>query len=169
MRLILIITGAEGHAMAEAKKRTAAKRATKGSYDGFSEEERSAMKEHATEMKKAAKRGADADVEAEVLAKIAEFAPPDREMAERIHAIVKASAPSLTPRLWYGQPAYAKDGKVLCFFQPSGKFKTRYSTLGFNDVAELDDGTMWPTAFALTKLAPADEKKIAALVKKAAG
>lgn len=144
------------------------KKAAKKAYDGFSEDERAAMKEHAQELKKSARRGADADAEVDVLAKIAEMVEPDRVMAERIHAIVRAGAPDLVPRLWYGMPAYAKDGKVLCFFQPATKFKSRYGTLGFNDVAALDDGAMWPTAYALTKLTAAEEKKIAALIKKAA-
>jgi uncharacterized protein YdhG (YjbR/CyaY superfamily) len=102
-----------------------------------------------------------------VLAKIAEMPAPDRAMAERLHAIIKASAPVLSPRTWYGQPAYAKDGKVVCFFQPADKFDSRYATFGFNDTANLDDGTMWPTSFALTELTPNDEARIAALVKKA--
>ena len=127
------------------------------------------MKERAQELK-AARRGraGKADGESDVLAKIAEMPEPDRAMAERIHAIVKASAPDLAPKTWYGMPAYAKDGKVVCFFQSAQKFKARYATLGFNDAANLDDGTMWPTAFALTKLTAADEARIAALVKKAA-
>ena len=111
--------------------------------------------------------GAQADGESEVLSKLAEMSGPDRVMGERIHAIVKASAPSLSSRTWYGMPAYAKDGKVVCFFQPADKFKARYSTLGFNDSANLDDGAMWATSFALTELTDADEKRIAALVKKA--
>lgn len=148
-------------------KKPAKATATKGaSFEGFSAEERAAMKEHAKELKAAAQ---NADAEAEVVAKIAEMGPGDRALAEKIHAIVTKNAPSLAPRLWYGQPAYAKDGKVLCFFQPSEKFKTRYSTFGFQDVADLDDGTLWPVAFAVTKLGPAEEKKLAALVKKAAG
>lgn len=157
--------------MAEAKK--AAKRTTtkvtQGSYEGFTEEERAAMKEHAAEVKRAGKRKADEDLEPDVLAKIAEMGASDRAMAEKIHGIVKANAPSLTPRLYYGMPAYAQDGKVLCFFQPAQKFKTRYATFGFNDGADLDDGNMWPNAYALTKIGAAEEKKLAALVKKAAG
>ncbi len=132
----------------------------------WTDEERAAMVEHAKEQKKAAKRGTD-DGEGDVLAKIAEMPDADRAIAERIHAIVKAAAPGLTPRTYYGMPAYAKDGKVVCFFQPAAKFKARYSTLGFNDDAKLDDGTMWPTSWALTKLTDADAKKIEALVKKA--
>jgi uncharacterized protein YdhG (YjbR/CyaY superfamily) len=131
----------------------------------FSTEERAAMQEHVREQKRAARP--NADPEADVLAKIAEFPEPDRAMAERIHAIVKAAAPELTPRLWYGMPAYAKDGKVVCFFQNGSKFKTRYSTLGFSDKANLDDGAMWPNSYALTKLTAADEKRIGALVKQA--
>ncbi len=137
--------------------------ATTKSYDGFTDEERGAMKERAKELKAA--RG-KADDEAAVLEKIAEMSDEDRAIAERIHAIIKTNAPELSPKLWYGQPAYAKDGKVLCFFQPSDKFNTRYSTLGFNDIAALDDGVMWPTAFALTELTPAAEKQIATLIKK---
>jgi uncharacterized protein YdhG (YjbR/CyaY superfamily) len=154
--------------MAEAKKATKRTAAKSKSFDGFSDEERAAMKDHATELKKAAKRGADADLEGEVLAKIAEMEKSDRDLAEKVHAIVRASAPSLAPRLYYGMPAYAQDGKVLCFFQPAKKFKTRYATFGFNDGASLDDGSMWPTAYALTKLTATDEKKLAALVKQAA-
>jgi uncharacterized protein YdhG (YjbR/CyaY superfamily) len=141
------------------------------SYDGFTDEERDAMKERAKELKATARRGSTAkkaDGEAEVLAKIAELPEEEREMAERIHAIVKASAPSLSPKTWYGMPAYAKDGKIVCFFQSAGKFNARYATLGFNDPANLDDGSMWPTAYALTKLTTANEAKIAELVKQAA-
>jgi uncharacterized protein YdhG (YjbR/CyaY superfamily) len=138
----------------------------------FTEEERAAMKERAKEQKAAARRasgGGKDDGERDVLAKIAEMGEPDRLMAERIHALVKASAPGLTPRLWYGMPAYAKDGKVLCFFQPAEKFKARYATFGFDDTAKLDDGTMWPTTYALMELTPADEARLADLVKQAAG
>ena len=131
---------------------------------GFTAEERAAMKERARELKAEKSK---ADAESDVLAKIAEMPKADRAMAERIHAIVKASAPDLTPRTWYGMPAYAKDGKVVCFFKSASKFKSRYATFGFNDPANLDDGAMWPTSFALTKLTAADEKKIGALVKKA--
>jgi hypothetical protein len=148
-------------------KGTAAKNKTSG---GFTAEERAAMKEHAQELKTAARRGpraAKADGESDVLGKIAEMPERDRVMAERLHAIVKASAPALSPRTWYGMPAYAKNGKIVCFFQPAQKFKTRYATLGFNDVANLDEGTMWPTAYALTELTAADEARIGALVKKA--
>jgi uncharacterized protein YdhG (YjbR/CyaY superfamily) len=153
--------------MTEAGK-PAKKRATKNASAGFSAEERAAMKERAAEAK-AARGGGKVDGEQEVLAKIAEMASPDREMAERIHAIVKASAPGLVPKTWYGMPAYAKDGKVICFFQNAGKFKARYSTLGFSDEARLDDGNMWPSAFALVRLTPADEERIGALVRQAAG
>ena len=149
-------------------KATTAAEETSGS--AFTDEERAAMKERAKEVKAARRAGgAKGDDEGALLAKIAEMSGSDRVMAERIHAIVKASAPDLTPRLWYGMPGYAKDGKVLCFFQSAAKFKTRYATFGFNEIANLDDGTMWPTAFALTKLTAADEKRIGALVKKAAG
>jgi len=110
-----------------------------------------------------------ADGERDVLAKIAEMPEPDRAMAERLHAVIKASAPDLSPRTWYGMPAYAKDGKIVCFFQSAQKFKTRYATLGFSDKAKLDEGTMWPTSFALNRLTAAEEKKIGALVKKALG
>jgi uncharacterized protein YdhG (YjbR/CyaY superfamily) len=153
-------------------KKTVAGAAATGTFEGFTAEERAAMKEHAKELKTAAKRSsatAKADGEADIHAKIEEMDPDDRVIAETLHAIITANAPDLVPRLWYGMPAYAKDGRVLCFFQAAAKFKARYATLGFNDPAALDDGTMWPTAFALTELTPADEKKIAALVKKAAG
>ena len=158
--------------MAATKKTTERSMSTAKSYEGFTEDERAAMKERGQELKKAARRGsgtAGKDGESDVLAKISEMDGPDREMAERIHAIVRASAPDLTPKTWYGMPAYAKDGKVVCFFQDAKKFKARYATLGFNDAANLDDGTMWPTAFALTTLTAADEKRIGELVKKAAG
>jgi uncharacterized protein YdhG (YjbR/CyaY superfamily) len=134
-------------------------------YEGFTEEERAAMKERAKELKSAGRKGAEA--ESEVLAKIAGMPESDRVMAERIHAIVKASAPSLTPRLYYGMPAYALNGKVVCHFQPAQKFKTRYSTFAFTDAANLDKGAMFATAFGLVKLTAAEEKKIGALVKKA--
>ena len=137
---------------------------------GFTGEERAAMRERAHELKAAARRGrrADkADGESEVLAKIAEMPESDRAMAERLHAIIKASTPDLSPRTWYGMPAYAKDGSVVCFFQSGQKFKTRYATLGFSDKANLDEGAMWPTSFALKKLTAATETKIGVLVKKA--
>jgi hypothetical protein len=139
-----------------------AKKPTKST--AFSDDEKAAMKERAKEAKAAA---AGADGEADVLAKIAEMSTSDRAMAERLHAIIKASAPGLIARTWYGQPAYAKDGKVVCFFQAAKKFNTRYATLGFSDAAKLDDGTMWPTAFALMTLTAADEAMIGALVKQA--
>jgi uncharacterized protein YdhG (YjbR/CyaY superfamily) len=142
-------------------------------YEGFTAEERAAMKDHAREQKKAARRGSKADKAAEaerdLLAKIAEMDGTDRVMAERVHAVVTATAPQLAPKLWYGMPAYALDGKVVCFFQSAAKFKARYSTLGFNDPAALDDGAMWPTAFALTEVTPEVEARIAALVKRAVG
>ena len=134
----------------------------------FSDVEREAMKDLVRERKRAA-HATRADAENDVLAKIAEMAEPDRVMAERLHAIIKASAPALSPRLWYGMPAYAKDGKVLCFFQSGQKFKTRYSTLGFSDQASLDEGDIWPTGFALKKMTAAAESKIGALLKKALG
>ncbi len=136
--------------------------------DGWTDEERAAMKEHAKEFKAAAKRGAaKADGEADVLAKIAEMPASDRAMAKKIHEVVKANGPDLIPRTWYGMPAYAKDDKVLCFFQAADKFKARYATFGFNDVANLDDGSMWPTSWAMTKLTAADAQRIGDLVKKA--
>ena len=138
--------------------------ATKKRYDGFTDEERSAMRDRVEEQKIAARRE---DGENAVLEKIAEMQPKDRAMAKRLHAVIKASAPTLTPRLWYGMPAYAKDGKLICFFQSGQKFKTRYATLGFSDAAHLDEGTMWPNAYALTELTAADEARIAALLKKA--
>jgi hypothetical protein len=137
----------------------------------FTDEERAAMKERAKEMKTTARRSPRdkaAEGERDVLAKISEMEKPDREMAEKIHGIIKANAPDLMPRTWYGMPAYAKDGTIVCHFQAAQKFKTRYPTLGFSDKANLDDGTMWPVAYALTKLTKADEARIAALVKKAA-
>jgi hypothetical protein len=140
--------------------------------EGWTDAERAAMKEHAEELKAAAKRGSKAskgDGEADVLAKIAEMPEPDRLLAERVHALVTASAPDLVPRTWYGMPAYAKGGKLICFFQAASKFKVRYATLGFQPDADLDEGTMWPTAFALTELTDADEERIVALVKKAVG
>jgi hypothetical protein len=133
---------------------------------GFTDEERVAMKERAKELKAAA-RADKADGESAVLAKIAEMPEPDRAMGERLHAIIKASVPALSPRLWYGMPAYAKDGKVVCFFQSAQKFNTRYATFGFSDAANLDEGAMWPTAFALKELTAAEEARVGALVKKA--
>ena len=154
--------------MAATKKDT-----TSQAFDGFTEDERAAMKEHAKEMKASARRSgsktAQADAEADVLAKIAEMVDSDRVLAERLHAIVKDTAPELAARTYYGMPAYAKDGKNVVFFQPASKFKARYSTLGFNDPAALDDGEMWPTSYAVTTVTPAVEKKVAALVKKSVG
>jgi hypothetical protein len=138
--------------------------ATKKRFEGFTDEEKGAMKERVKEQKVAAGK---ADGESDVLAKIAEMPAPDRALGGRIHALIKASAPVLAPRTWYGMPAYAKDGKVICFFQSGQKFKTRYATLGFSDAANLDEGSMWPNAYALTKLTAADEARIGALVKKA--
>jgi uncharacterized protein YdhG (YjbR/CyaY superfamily) len=152
--------------------RKSAKSTTGEASGRFTDEERSAMKERARELKASARRSpraSEADVERDLLEKISEMGEPDRAMAERIHAIVTANAPDLAPRTWYGMPAYAKDGNVVCFFQPAQKFKARYATLGFNDKAHLDDGTMWPVAYALTELTAADEAMIAALVRKAAG
>ena len=148
----------------------APKSAARKSSRAFTDEEMSAMKEHSQELKTAARRGAraaQADGESDVLAKIAEMRETDRAMAERIHAVIKGSAPSLSPRTWYGMPAYAKDGNVVCFFKPAQKFKTRYATFEFNDKANLDEGAMWAVSFALKELTAAEEARIAALVKKA--
>jgi uncharacterized protein YdhG (YjbR/CyaY superfamily) len=156
-----------------AKKRTqqSAKRTTTAKASkGFTDEERAAMRERAQEVKAAARggpRAGEADGESEVLAKIAEMPEPDRAMADRLHAIIKASAPDLSPRTWYGMPAYAKDGKVVCFFQSAQKFKTRYATFGFSDKANLDEGALWPVAFALKDLTADVEARIGALVKTA--
>ncbi|MFJ4683971.1 iron chaperone [Streptomyces sp. NPDC088789] len=152
----------------KAAKKAAAKG---GAYDGFTDDERAAMKEHAQELKatRTGKRRTKADTEAAVLEKIAEMPDEDRVIAERLHTLIKENAPELTPKLWYGMPAYAKNGKVLCFVQAAAKFSSRYLTLGFDDSARLDDGTLWPTAFAVTELTAAHEKTIAALVRKAAG
>jgi hypothetical protein len=144
--------------------------ATNKQSKGFTDEERAAMKERAQELKAAARRRPrrnKADGEGDVLAKIAEMSDPDRAMAERLHAIIETSAPALSPRTWYGMPAYANDGNVVCFFQSAQKFKTRYATLGFSDKANLDEGAMWPTAFALKELTATEEAKIAALLKQA--
>ena len=138
--------------------------------NGFTDEERAAMKERAQELKAEARRGPrgdKADGESDVLAKIAEMPKADRAMAKRLHALIQASAPALSPRTWYGMPAYAKDGKVVCFFQSAQKFKTRYATLGFSDKANLDEGALWPVAFALKELTATEEARIVALVKKA--
>lgn len=150
--------------------KSVAKRSTSRKLEGFTAEEKAAMKDRVAEMKAAARRRSgtdDPDPDAEVLAKIAEMAPSDRAMGNRIHAIVRATAPSLVPRLWYGMPAYSKDDKVLCFFQSGQKFKTRYATLGFSDKSNLDDGDVWPVAFAIKELTPDAEAKIAALLRKA--
>jgi uncharacterized protein YdhG (YjbR/CyaY superfamily) len=138
--------------------------------EGWTDEERAAMKQRSQELKTAARRGpraGKADAESDVLAKIAEMPEPDRVLGERLHAIIKASAPALSPKLWYGMPAYAKDGKVVCFFQAADKFKSRYATFGFNDTANLDEGALWPVAFALKELTATEEATIGALVKKA--
>jgi uncharacterized protein YdhG (YjbR/CyaY superfamily) len=144
--------------------------ATDQKFEGLSDVERAAMKERTKELKAEARRSpraGKADGESDVLAKIAEMPEPDRAMAERLHAIIKASAPALSPKTWYGMPAYAKDGKVVCYFTPASKFKERYATFGFNATANLDEGAMWPTSFALTELTAAEEARIGALVKKA--
>ena len=151
-------------------KQKSAKRSieTSGSSDGWTDEERAAMQEHARELRAAKRRGANkADGEGDLLAKIAEMPAADAAMAERLHAIITANAPNLVPRTWYGMPAYEKDGKTVCFFQSAAKFKARYATFGFNDSANLDEGAMWPTSFALKELTPAAEAKITELVKKA--
>jgi uncharacterized protein YdhG (YjbR/CyaY superfamily) len=145
-----------------AERKPAKSRTTRKSSKGFTDEERSAMRERVKELK-----AGKADGESDVLAKIAEMSESDRTMAERLHALIKDSAPDLSPRTWYGMPAYAKDGNVVCFFQSAAKFKSRYATLGFSDNANLDKGAMWPTSYALTKLTAAEEAKITTLVKKA--
>jgi uncharacterized protein YdhG (YjbR/CyaY superfamily) len=140
-------------------------------FEGFSADERAAMKEHAKELKAGAQRRADTartDGEADIQAKLAEMTGSDRAIGEKLHEIISSTAPQLMPRLWYGMPAYAKDGKVMCFFKCAAKFKARYATLGFNDCASLDDGAIWPTEFALTELTPEGEAQITALIKKAA-
>ena len=149
-----------------ARKSARSAAAIGGKTKGFTDEERAAMRERVQERKARPGAGKE-DGESAVLAKIAEMPEPDRAMGKRLHAIIKASAPGLSPRTWYGMPAYARDGKVVCFFQSAQKFKTRYATLGFSDAANLDDGPMWPTAFALDRLTAAAEKRIAALVKQA--
>ena len=157
---------AKKHTRKSAKSTTAIGKASKG----FTDEERAAMRERAQELKADARPSPGAGKEGEesaVLAKLAAMSAPDRAMGERLHAIIKASAPGLSPKLWYGMPAYAKDGNVVCFFQGAQKFKTRYATLGFSDKATLDEGHMWPTGFALKELTAADEARIALLVKKA--
>jgi uncharacterized protein YdhG (YjbR/CyaY superfamily) len=148
--------------------KTDTKKSTKKSGEGFTAEEKAAMKARAQELKAEARADKNkADGESAVLAAIAALQEPDRAMAKRLHAIIKASAPALWPKTWYGMPAYAKDGKVVCFFQSAQKFKSRYATFGFSDEANLDEGTMWPTSFALKELTAAEEAKISALVKKA--
>ncbi len=154
---------AERKAVTKGTKKSA-KSTTGKALKGFTDEERVAIRERAGELKAAAGK---ADGESAVLAKIAAMPAPDRAMGKRLHAIIKASAPVLSPKLWYGMPAYAKDGKVVCFFQDAQKFKTRYATLGFSDAANLDEGAMWPTAFALKELTAAEESRIGAIVKKA--
>jgi uncharacterized protein YdhG (YjbR/CyaY superfamily) len=154
---------AEGKPAKTGTQRSAKSTSGKASK-GFTAEERAAMRERSRELKAAAGK---AEAESDVQAKIAEMAEPDRAMAERLHALIKASAPDLSPRTWYGMPAYAKDGKVVCFFQSAEKFKSRYATFGFSDKANLDNGAMWPTSFALKELTAAAEKKIGALLKKA--
>jgi uncharacterized protein YdhG (YjbR/CyaY superfamily) len=155
---------AETRATEKGGGRKSAKGAANKRSQGFSAEERAAMRERARELKAQARR---ADGEQAVLEKIAELPEPDRAMAERLHALIKQSAPELAPRTWYGMPAYAKQGKVVCYFTPASKFKERYASFGFNESANLDDGNMWPTSFALKRLTAAEEKSIAALVKKA--
>src|SRR5918996_5746783 len=160
---------AEGKPARKATKKAAKSTTATGKKSkGFTAEERAAMKERAQELKAEARPKKDkADGESEVLAKIAEMPEPDHAMAKRLHAIIKATAPALSPKTWYGMPAYAKDGKVVCFFQSAQKFKSRYATFGFSDEANLDEGAMWPTSFALTELTAAEEARIGALVKKA--
>ncbi len=154
--------------MSDTQKPAKSSTATSKPSKGFSAEEQAAMKERAKELKAETRANeSKAEGESALLAKIAEMPEPDRAMAKRIHAIVKASAPALSPKTWYGMPAYARDGKIICFFTPASKFNSRYATFGFNDDANLDEGNMWPTSFALAKLTAADEAKIGALVKKA--
>ncbi len=156
--------------MKDTQKSAKSTTATDKTSKGFTADEQAAMKERAKELKAEARANKDkADGESDVLAKIAEMTEPDRAMGERLHAVIKASAPALSPKTWYGMPAYARDGKVVCFFQSAQKFKSRYATFGFSDEANLDEGAMWPTAFALTELTAADEARIGALVKKAVG
>jgi uncharacterized protein YdhG (YjbR/CyaY superfamily) len=155
--------------MNDTKNPTRRTTATAKTAKVFTDDERDAIKNRAAEVKAAGRKGTPADQEAALLAKIGEMTKEDRVMAERLHAVVKASAPVLTSTLWYGMPAYAKDGKIVCFFQPAKKFKTRYATLGFNDVAHLDEGAVWPVAYALMELTAAAEAQIGALVKKAVG
>lgn len=159
-------------AEAKGKKKTTKSKATEKESEPFSDEERAAMKERAQELKSEGRRGKaskKAAGESDLLAKVAELEDEDRAMAEKLHALVTETAPDLAPRTWYGMPAYAKDGKVVLFFQAAQKFKTRYSTLGFSDDAQLDDGDMWPASFALTSWTPAVEGRVAELVKRALG
>jgi uncharacterized protein YdhG (YjbR/CyaY superfamily) len=150
-------------------ERKPARKGTQRSSKGFTDDERAAMKARAQELKAEARANKNrADGEADLLAAIAAMGEPDRAMAKRVHAIVQASAPSLWPKTWYGMPAYAKDGRVVCFFKSAEKFNSRYATFGFEEAANLDEGPMWPTSFALKELTPAEEKKLATLVKKAA-
>jgi uncharacterized protein YdhG (YjbR/CyaY superfamily) len=151
--------------MMKERRKPGERPATPGDIEGITAEERAAIREWANERRARRGRSDPAQEENAVLAKIAEMREPDRGMGERLHAVIKRSAPELMPRLWYGMPAYAKDGKVVCFFQPAEKFNTRYATLGFSDQANLDDGTMWPTAFALKELTADGEARIGALVK----
>ncbi|MEZ4596581.1 MAG: DUF1801 domain-containing protein [Chloroflexota bacterium] len=154
--------------MAATTKQTDA-RADDAGGSGFTAEEKAAMRERAKELKAAKRKGGKADGEADVLAKLAEMPAADRVIAERLHAIVKANAPSLEPRTWYGMPGYALDGKVLCFFKAASKFGSRYAELGFNDNARLDDGAMWPTVYAVTELTPENERRITELVRRCVG
>jgi uncharacterized protein YdhG (YjbR/CyaY superfamily) len=168
MRVVPIKPGREETCMKDPQKSAESTTATDKKFEGFSDEERDAMKERAKELKAEARAEKDrAAGERAVLEKIAEMPEPDRTMAERLHAIIKASAPALSPKTWYGMPAYARDGKVVCYFTPASKFKERYATFGFNAEANLDQGNMWPTSFALKKLTAADEARIGTLVKKA--
>jgi uncharacterized protein YdhG (YjbR/CyaY superfamily) len=172
MSPVPVDTSSEETPMSDAQKPAKSTTAARKRYDGFSAEERAAMKDRVNEQRASARRGQradEADGEQEVLAKLAEMSASDRALGERLHAVIKASVPALSPRLWYGMPAYYRDGKLLCHFQPAQKFKTRYATLGFSDNAHLDEGTMWPCAFALPELTAADEARIGALVKQAAG
>jgi uncharacterized protein YdhG (YjbR/CyaY superfamily) len=160
---VIVMTETKSSKQSSTQSSTQTSKQTRGTYEGFTAEERAAMKEHAKEVKRAGKGNGESDV----LAKIAEMADSDRALAERLHALIKETAPALVPRTYYGMPAYAKDGKVLCFFQPAQKFKTRYATLGFDDVANLDDGDLWPVAFGIKEWTPAVEKRVVALVQQA--
>jgi uncharacterized protein YdhG (YjbR/CyaY superfamily) len=171
MNVIATRTPREEPAMTDPQKPARRRTPASKTHEGFTAEERAAMKDRAQELKAARRRGSragKADGESEVRAKIAEMPDHDRAMGERLHAVITAAAPDLEPRTWYGMPAYARDGKIVCFFQPASKFKARYGTLGFNDAAHLDDGTMWPTSFALLELTADHEARIADLVKRAA-